>query len=538
MTTFERERYFFVPLNKYDMVIEKNDGTLIIPPHIKKRYLYCSQQDEKIYMLNNMEGTLFSYELTNRQVQYLFLFSQDFLKNQIYFNIHQKLLYFLSNDGVFRVFDFDGRQISEQKLPHSWCAFCFDEQFNFYVVSEWTLQIWKYNEGNYSLLKSFPIDGIGEISITSKNGLIYLTDSEENIIRAYNWDGKVVMEAITPHIYPIGQIWLKNQLYILYGGLWNEVGYENRSWQEQKPFFHPLFIHEKQVNHYKIFFTNSFTIDFYYEEHIEHPERIKHFPWVIRMKLPENDHHQTIEEVLPLGLPFQKKENGFVEFIVTDQTKMPTAFGFKARVKLKSIKFLPIEKIHLSHSTFLSVQEIEELEANHPFFNFFIQSSNDDVEILKYCRNLIYNQLYYEKNKKAINYREVWEDGYGTCGDYSSLMLIACYKNNLAAQSATGYKVPRFYFGHHFTLSAYYNHTWLEVYDEEGMHLPMESSSDDKEKNGRFSQGQFLGLDWSHIKLYNGKAFPNFISFPSHPDVHPFDVFRHPSVFMTIIDEE
>lgn len=533
-----KRKYFFVPLNKYDTVIELPDGNLVVPPHVKQRYLFVSGDKDNIYLLNNLNGTLSTYEFKTQRIEYLFCFSSEFLKNQIYFTKRNHLFYFFDKNNTFRIFNVEGKLISELHSPTPWQAFYFDEKGNFIVLENWNIKIWINDTESYKLQSSFPVDGIGQVSLLAKDNLIYITDSEENILRGYSYEGTLEIEAITPHIDPIGQVILNGQHYILYGGLWNEVGYENHCWQEQKPFFHPIYIHQEIYQSYKVISTNRFLIDFYYEEHIEKPENITHFPWIVRMRLPVNDHHQTILDIKPLGLSFELKDNHYAEFVINSREELPPAFGFKATIELKSVKFLPTTPVELSNKMKLSTEEIEDLDANNEYFNFFKLNEKEDLKKVNRLREKIFEKLSYKINREACNFKEVWEQGYGTCGDYASLLLIAFYKNNISAQSATGYKVHRFYFGHQTTQSVYYNHTWLEIFDKNNFHLPLESSSDDKEINHRFSKGQFLGLDWTHVKLYTGKAYSNFIYFPSHPELHPFDVFAHPSVFITILDEE
>ncbi|NMD00332.1 MAG: transglutaminase domain-containing protein, partial [Bacteroidales bacterium] len=169
---------------------------------------------------------------------------------------------------------------------------------------------------------------------------------------------------------------------------------------------------------------------------------------------------------------------------------------------------------------------------------FIIKSNFPDIEKVKILRNTIYSKLYYKKNTTAQSFEEVLKDGFGTCGDYTSLLLILLTKNNIASQSVGGYKIPRFYISQSGIMSIYYNHAWIEVFDKENKYVfPIESSSDDKEFEKRYSEGQFLGIDWTHIKLYNGKAYPNLVYIPSHPEIHPFDILKKAGVFAVIKQE-
>lgn len=535
----------FVPLNKYDTVIEHFDGSITIPPHEKKRYLFTCVDEQQIYILNTIDGCIYHYFIENHEIIQLNHINTNEFKSKIGIAFHNDC--FVCFDTKKKAFNWYKKDNFE--ILHSLKV---DFDVNNFIINNNI--IWICDRNNAALrkitLSQFQIDnirlfqykGIGNTSLLIINNELFITDSEENSIRCYDFEGNLKYEAITPFIDPIGQVFYHQQHFILYGGLVNEVGYENRCWQEQKPFFHALKLTIENTHSIQIIRSNAFEVDFYYEEHLMDNVSEELFPMTIRLALPPNTIHQKVMAVVPLGLPFEiinENDKKYAQFsLINPQIK---AIGYKATLQLQSIKFnvLNSDALLLKTDCFLTETEKNELDIESSYFNQFIIKSNfPDIEKVKILRNTIYSKLYYKKNTTAQSFEEVLKDGFGTCGDYTSLLLILLTKNNIASQSVGGYKIPRFYISQSGIMSIYYNHAWIEVFDKENKYVfPIESSSDDKEFEKRYSEGQFLGIDWTHIKLYNGKAYPNLVYIPSHPEIHPFDILKKAGVFAVIKQE-
>lgn len=534
----------FIPLNKYDTVIEHFDGSITIPPFEKKRYLFTCQQNQDIYIFNNIDGCLFSYSIDKNTIIQINVGNSSILQNKIGITCHSNFFVcFDPNNLMFNWYNNINFEIEH--------TIKVDFEVNNFTIHDNV--IWACNRKSVTLYKisltNFKIDnieyytykGIGNTSLLIKNNELFITDSEENTIRCYNLNGKFQYEAITPFIDPIGQVYYNQQHFVLYGGLVNEVGYENKCWQEQKPFFHAIKLRIETEKNFKIVYSNAFEVDFFYEEHLYDNITEENFPMTIRLALPNETFHQKIIEISPLGLPFEmitKNNQTFAQYTI-NQPHIK-AIGFKATIQLQSVKFNTLDPINLGFKTecLLTEDEKNELNIENPYFDQFINNEKTDIEKIKKARNQLYSKLQYKRNIYAKSFEEILKDGYGTCGDYTSLLLIFLTKNNIACQSVGGYKIPRFYISQSGILSIYYNHAWIEVYDKENSYvLPIESSSDDKEFEQRFSEGQFLGIDWTHIKLYNGKANPNLANIPSHPQLHPFDVLKSAEVFVILKKE-
>lgn len=534
----------YIPLNKYDNVIEHFDGSITIPSFEKKRYLFTCQQNQDIYIFNNNDGCLYSYSIYNNKIIQINSGYTSVLQNKIGIACHSN--FFVSFDTLNSTFYWFDKIHFE--LVHT---IKVDFEINNFTIHDNV--IWACNRKTVTLYKisltNFKIDnieyytykGIGNTSLLINNNELFITDSEENTIRCYDLNGKFQYEGITPFIDPIGQVYYNQQHFVLYGGLVNEVGYENRCWQEQKPFFHALKLRIETEKNFKIVYSNAFVIDFFYEEHLFDKIAKEHLPLTIRLALPNETYHQKIVEISPLGLPFElitESNQTYAQYTINQPNIK--AIGYKATIQLQSVKFNAINSDDVCLKTECLLTEIEKKELNidNPYFDQFINDEKTDIEKVKKARNQLYSKLHYKKNIYAKSFEEVLKDGYGTCGDYTSLLLIFLTKNNIACQSVGGYKIPRFYISQSGIISIYYNHAWIEVIDKENSFvLPIESSSDDKEFEQRFSEGQFLGIDWTHIKLYNGKANPHLANIPSHPHIHPFDVLKKAEVFVVLRQE-
>ncbi len=534
----------YIPLNKYDEVIEHFDGTVTIPRHNKKRYLFVSDVDnDKVFFLNNLTGCIYSYDLKSKELLQVNSRHTEIFKNNIGIAKYKNFLLTYNQQNKAFIFYNVYNQIVEQQIY-------FDENINSFFIYD--SYLWYFNRKDATLTKclfstnginildKYFIKGIGESSIFVANDGIYITDSEENLIRKYSFDGNLLFEAITPFIDPIGQFIYNNEHYVLYGGLVNEVGYENRCWQEQKPFFHKIKISVVEDDIYTTTYTNSFEVEFFYEENIYENVLNEILPATFYLSLPENTEHQKVISITPLGMNFQIEEinnKKYAKFVLNEYDCEIQQIGYKALLHLRSVKKIVKNKhtLKLSSNDLLSDVEKKELGIDENFFKqFIINEPIDDVDKILRLRNEIFKRLTYKKNIYAKNFKEVLQDGYGTCGDYTSLMLIFFNLNNISCNSASGYKIPRFYNATSGIISIYFNHSWVEVYDCQQNILPMESSSDDKDYNNRFSEGQFLGIDWTHIKLYNSKANPNLIKVVSNKEVHPFDIFKKASVFVIV----
>lgn len=537
-------KLYFLPFCKYDTVIENEDGTITVPPHKKLRYLFCCQERDLIYIFNNLDGSLYLYDIFTESITQLNCTNRYSFKDLVGLGIYNDHFVFFCPYNKEFIFYSKSNFNKQYIIP-------FDSDVNsFFINNELiiiydrengVLNILRINLKDLNIIKSFKVKGIGNGSITLRNNNIYITDSEENIIRCYSFNGNLLWEAITPFIDPIGQVWLSNDLYILYGGLVNEVGYENRCWQEQKPFFHKLNIKIEEKENIVLTKTNAFEVTFfYYEPFHEIPDFL---PAKVLLALPTDCIHQKVLSINPLGLDFTIKTKNNAKYGIfdfKDNFEDSYGIGYVAHLKLQSVKYNIVDpdNFYLSTKVFLEEDDLLDFDINNSFYNkFIIYDKINDIEKVLKLRNIVFKRLYYRINRRAKSYIEIFEDGYGTCGDYTALILAFLYKNNIACRSATGYKVPRFYISQGGIISVYYNHTWIEIFDKNLNYYPVESSSDDKEYNDRLCEGQFLGIDWSHIKLYNGKAIPNLISINNSRDVHPFDYFRKAQVYIRIDKE-
>jgi len=542
-------KLYFIPFAKYDMVKENYDGTLVIPKHIKLRYLYtCLDEYQRILILNSLKGGLFFYDIKNEVIEQLNLDNGYAFKDSVGLGIFKNYIVLFSknknkilfcNKRTYKI-------VMELNLNHINVDSLFVKKDLLYLmnIDENILYIFRLNDYDISFVNCFRLaKGIGNTSIYVDEQFIYITDNEENLLRCYDGKGNLLWECITPFIDPIGQIWINKDVFILYGGLVNEVGYENKCWQEQKPFFHKLNFKVEENDLYTLTKSNAFNVTFFYKEEFFTPPDF--LPAKIKLAIPTSNVNQKVNSINFLGVNGkiieEKQRKNFFLYELSALNNNTIGIGYVANIDLQSIKYTikNPDLFKLNDKVILSPDDIVLYEAKDEFFDKFVidEKINDLDKVLK-LRNIIFEKLYYKLNKEARSYKEILEYGYGTCGDYATLILILLYKNNITCESATGYKIPKFYISQSGIYSIYYNHTWIEIFDQNMNPYPFETSSDDKSYNNRFCEGQFLGLDWSHIKLYSGPAIPNLIQILDTPKkVSPFDYFRKAQVFAKINDE-
>lgn len=338
----------FIPLNKYDTVVEHFDGSITIPKHEKKRYLFIYQgNDNKIFLLNNLTGRLFVYDFFGKSLTQICTDHDNLLLKDCIgiATFKSKFITYNKHNKEFIIFD---EYSKETTIPY------LEEVDNFTVEYPY---LWIINRNSstisqieiknhtYQLINTFKIKGIGHSSLLIIDDHFFITDSEENLIRKYSKDGGLIFEAITPFIDPIGQLYINNEHYVLYGGLVNEVGYDNRCWQEQKPFLHKIHITVEENNNYITTYTNIFEVEFYYEENLYDNLDENLFPLKVQLALPPETKHQQIKDIQPLGLKFdviKHNEQPFAEFTIPN--KNIQAIGYRAIIHLRSVKTIPKKK--------------------------------------------------------------------------------------------------------------------------------------------------------------------------------------------------
>lgn len=544
MDTFSQPDLKYLPLTKYDNVSEHFDGSITINEHYKQRFLFTANNNEKIFIMDALRGCLYRYIPENGSLLFLPLKDRHLLVGAIGLAINETHLFsFIPSLKSMALIKTETLEISLVPFLYSPNALFADKEFLWFIEND-TRKLFRLSknlQGNPDFL--FECKGIGDLAFIAEPERILVTDNEENILRAYSQNGKISFEVITPYIDPIGIIRQNTNYEILYGGLISEVSYENRCWQEQKAFFHPIkwnIIEEKNA---VITVSNTFVSEIIYEEHFTKIPDESCFPLEVQISIPLSNEYQRCIDIFPLGYPFSICEtiNGSCAvFTISSKALCPPAIGFKARLFTRSRKiFFPdAEKALISHQNLLLPAELDELDTESNILKQAAQITWPvcDWTKVKILRERIFAQLRYQKNTRAASFEEVWNDGYGTCGDYTSLMLNFFHQHRICSQSVGGFKIPRFSNAVGEMRSAYYNHAWAEIISENGERIPVESSSDDKTNGTNFSEAQLGGLDWTHIRMYSGKAVPGMIKIKSPQYLHPFDIFKN-AVFFKVLGE-
>jgi len=208
----------YIPLNKYDTVIEHFDGSITIPPHEKKRYLFITQHLDNIYILNNLDGCLYTYSFEQENLTQINIYNTNIWKNKIGIAFFKDfILTFDAETQHLLWFDKKQYQLIQQTKLNININHLYVENDYLWVTERESAKVIQYQlqQTTLNLLKTFSYKGIGNTALSIFNNELYITDSEENTLRCYRLDGSLKFEAITPFIDPIVQIFYHQQHFIL-----------------------------------------------------------------------------------------------------------------------------------------------------------------------------------------------------------------------------------------------------------------------------------------------------------------------------------
>lgn len=522
----------YLPGCKFDTVEEFNDGTMVIHAFEKRFFIYSCLHQGLYYFYNALNGHIYMTdkpgnvpELLNysRALEFRGMNGIGIINDRfcLYHADRQKLYFF---DQDFNPLT----QINTNIEAHS-C--CFSEnKIGFYNRNSNVFTEFSFQNDAFTETRKVELKGIGNKSFAVKDNELWVTDSEENMVYVYSYDTLMLkFQIITPYFDPQTLFFFENKPFVIYGGEVNESSYGQRCWQEQKPFIHLLkySLVEKEGFNYTL--SNTMLVDFIYEEHFDHISR-KYPELKVSVALPIDNQRQKVVNVEMTGIKGEIK-NGRVEYNLKNITEISGGFiGYKAEMLMSSIKYTftkDYEKTVFAGEEYHVNKEGLDL-TNPKFIDMASCSGSGVIKDMLALRNKVFDKLSYRVNNSARNYVELLEDGYGTCGDYATILLILALINDYPVRTCGGYKVPRFGNSQEDLRSCYYNHTWLEMYLKDTGWIPIESSSDDKEFKKRLCEGQFLGLDWSHVQTHNDKTVPNLINaHDGKEEIHPFDLFKN-----------
>ena len=531
----------------HDAVEETRSG--INPGKLERsRHIRVATYNNIFYVYNSKKGNVSAFDMDSDTFITLNILNGSELYDYKGFSFDGCFYYFLSDTGI-EVYNTDFKFQMKFELPFEADDFCF-EGGKFYFVKSKESVVSIYHDLNLPALSEFSIKGMGSRAISIVDGKVWLTDEDENLVYVYFLEsGCFDFSMITPYVAPQGAVCLKGENIILYAGLTTVVTYDDVSFQQQKPFLHKL-VYKRFENPAPYILTNSFVVELTYEEHIDlSADYDKYENLELYLALPTENERQQVIGIKPVGLNFdiiKKNDISYAHYKLGKIDKLSSGVvGYKALLKLSSIKY-QLDSLKYDEVDTLPLEiarEIDdyenigtELEYIKGFSN--IDNSENMLNDVLALRNKVYASLYYRPNNYAADIAEVLKDGYATCGDYSSILLALLKLNNIPVRSLGGFKVTRFNNSQQELVTNYYNHTWVEFYSSKYGWLPMESSSDGKEIDGKYCEGQFLGEDWTHIRTHNNKSTPHFIRcFDKGKEVDPYSIFRN-MIFEKILGEE
>ncbi len=539
----ENVSLYYLPGSKYDTVEELYDGSIKIHPYSKKYFNFPFKENGILFHYNSITGCITSsdtpasgYKIMNCSNAKTLAGRAGLAKAGEYFclyNPEKKYFEFYSATFILeKTIAFPGRS----------------DNFTFYdgkfIIYDRIL-----NQAGMFMLqgedlifeKNVLLKGTGNKSFCINNNELWITDSEENLIYVYSFpEFSLRFQLLTPFFDPQSLVFFNNKIWVLYGGEVNETSYNQRCWAEQKPFYHILKYNITEKDGYNYTLTNAFKTEFTYEENIVVNKNPTSSDLSVFIALPMNTKRQELLGYEILGHNGSEVTPGQLEINLKGISGSSGGYiGYKAMMKLSSIKytfFKDFDKVEIPPD--YTASSCEKLMTGHSVMRELAKLPECGIlEGILSLRNRVFDKLFYKTNSRARDYVEVLRDGYGTCGDFASVILSIAIINGYPVRTCGGYKVPRFTNSQQENRSCYYNHTWLEMYIPDAGWIPFESSADDREFSGRLSEGQFMGEDWSHIRTHFDKAVPNMIFVKSDNDnVHPFDLFEN-NTFMKITGE-
>ncbi|MBI5219170.1 MAG: transglutaminase domain-containing protein [Bacteroidia bacterium] len=538
--------------SKYNTIVEYAEE-VVVKPFSKKNYLSVCSGDT-LLVFNSESGNIIRIDLDKDVQEIINLHIAHKFKGFSCFACTRDYFYFIDNFGYLIKYDTKFNFINETKLPVFPSSFTVLK--NDFYLYERTLNkcyVFRFNEEIFTLVNEFELKGIGNKGFAIKNNDLWVADDEENTISIYDKEtGKFKNCILTPYISPVGLGFLKDSVYVAYSGVIVSNTFDNISFPEQKPFFHKLNYKTISSKRCKYTLSNSFVVEFLYEETINlHSKDQRYNKLVVEIAIPVTNERQQLLELKPIGRNFKlidREGKKFAQFQLGAIDRYSGGvIGYKSLMKLSGLKYLPLANPKFSEydlSEPMLAKEVEEEESLHmwsPYIRDFsiIEKSPEIIETVKQIRNKVFKALYYRPNSWSRDLEDVIRDGYGTCGDYTNLIMSCCRLNEIPIRSRGGFKVPRFTNSQNDSLSCLDNHAWLEVFIPGLGWIPFESSSDDKEFNGRLCEGQFLGEDWTHIKTHENTSNPNFITCRDDKvEVHPYDIFENNIDFRVLGETE
>jgi len=239
----------------------------------------------------------------------------------------------------------------------------------------------------------------------------------------------------------------------------------------------------------------------------------------VRMSIPTNTARQTVVSVDALGqvpgnVTTDDDEEDIIEFDFTDMQldREVVVFGYRAIVDLYNIrykinhapfpqnfpddvkKFLGVEERLDMHT-----KELQEIAMG--VLSVMPEALRGDIlRVVRTIREYVYDKLEYRYNNRDTSPLQTLEDGEGTCGKYTELLIGLLRLCGVPCRAVGDFKVPDYKLEYgllHCVSRPDYDHVWLEFYVPDVGWLPMESSSDDLPgKHDRF----FAALPWVHIE--------------------------------------
>lgn len=403
--------------------------------------------------------------------------------------------------------------------------------------------------------------GVGADDLHYDDGQLYILDRQEQTLYVMDLDsGEIRYEVLTPFENPVGITHVKTSaadrklLYVAYSRptfeifdtgdsefklqIQTEVGTGRDKEPLTDNFVYPLVTHidDRQER----ICSSPFLVEMTYVEKLHAlPEVadeygvVKDLEW--KISLPVNSDRQELISVERIGdfemhteeLP--DEDNRKVAVFSIPEIDLHTerrVFGWKARVKVSSIRYCPkdVQPRRLTAGEREQFAEYLRNEDGLDMDSDYVQdvardavrslSGEDRHNAIKQAeaiRDYIYERVVYVMDQYHDGTEAVLRSGEGSCGEYLSVFLSLLRLNGIPARKCGNYKVPAYKMqaGARSTyLSPDFNHVWLQFYIPDWGWVPLESSADDGAASFRgWPKRYFMALAWYHLECRLGGYF-------------------------------
>ena len=517
-------------------------------PFIENISSIASGEADKIYYIDDIDGSLYKLNINDKsKIKIVNNLDFDEFRNVTALNVIEHDFFCASSNILCKYKIQSGRTYIDAKHvlnnTKNITGITYKNSLFYIADNEGIIAVY---DKTWNLIETWNVgEKIDDITIhRHKNtNCLFILDSMSRAVYVYNLYGKHLFSITVPHedASSITSVYSSNtNNYELY------VSYVRKTWEifdDTDPErctgnYINIQMHKNAYNvfieplNYKLIYkaannavciSNGYQISFTYHGML-YPktavlDRIKNIKSTARMSIPTNSLRQEVISIETIGqIPgeIKKDEKGRdiidFDFSKVSLNKENIIFGYKAVFNAYNIRY-SIKSTSFPKEFDDNIKEFLREEKKYDMHRRKLQDTARNIlsdlpdkkrsnilEVAKSIREYVYNKLEYKYNNRYTSPIETLEDGEGTCGKYTELLIGLMRLCNIPCRAVGDYKVPdyKLEWGISNTYTQPdYDHVWIEFYIPDIGWVPMESSSDDLPgKHDRF----FGALPWIHIE--------------------------------------